>query len=132
MENYSPTTKSAIGLDSNVAAALGYIIGILGLINFIIDKENRFVRFHGIQSVLYSVGISAVFTVVWVVLVVLGLILGQISGVLASLVGILGILVFLVFLLALFGGLIYGAFKSYQGEMFKFPVVGNFAEKIAK
>jgi len=132
MENYSPTTKSAIGLDSNVAAALGYIIGILGLINFIIDKENRFVRFHGIQSVLYSVGVSAVFTVVWVLLLVLGVILNMISGVLASLVGILGVLLFLVFLLGLFGGLIYGAYKAYQGEMFKLPVVGNFAEKIAK
>jgi uncharacterized membrane protein len=132
MENYSPTSKSAIGLDSNVAAALGYIIGILGLINFIIDKENRFVRFHGIQSVLYSVGVGVVFTVVWIVLFILALILGSISSVLGSLMWVLNGLLFLAFFLAMFGGLIYAAYKAYQGEMFKLPIIGNFAEKIVK
>jgi uncharacterized membrane protein len=130
MENYSPTTKSAIGLDSNVAAALGYIIGILGLINFIIDKENKFVRFHGIQSVLYSVGIGIAFTIVWIVLIVLALILSAVSDVLGVLMGILNVLFFLAFFLAMFGGLIYSAYKAYQGQMFKLPIVGNFAEKI--
>lgn len=132
MENYSPTSKSAIGLDANVAAALGYIIGVLGLINFIIDKENRFVRFHGIQSVLYSVALAVVFTVVWVVLLVLAIILGMISSVLGSLMWVLNVLLFLAFFLAMFGGLIYAAYKAYQGEMFKLPVIGNFAEKLAK
>jgi uncharacterized membrane protein len=132
MENYSTTGKSAIGLDANVAAALGYIIGILGLINFLIEKENKFVKFHGIQSVLYSVGVGAIFTVVWIVLLILALIMGAISNVLGSLMWILNILLFLAFFLAIFGGLIYAAYKAYQGEMFKLPIVGNFAEKIVK
>ncbi len=132
MENYSPTTKSAIGLDSNVAAALGYVIGVLGLINFIIDKENRFVRFHGIQSILYSVGISVVFTVIWVVLLVLAFVLAMVSDVLGVLMWILNVLFFLAFFLAMFGGLIYAAYKAYQGQMFKLPIIGNFAEKIVK
>ena len=132
MENYSPGTKSAIGLDSNVAAALGYIIGILGLINFIIDKENRFVRFHGIQSILYSVGISVAFTVIWIVLLVLAVVLAMISDVLGVLMWILNVLFFLAFFLAMFGGLIYAAYKAYQGQMFKLPIIGNLAEKIVK
>lgn len=132
MENYSPTSKSAIGLDSNVAAALGYIIGILGLINFIIDKENRFVRFHGIQSILYSVGVSVVFTVIWIVLLVLAFVMAMISDVLGVLMWIVNVLFFLAFFLAMFGGLIYAAYKAYQGQIFKLPIVGNLAEKIVK
>ncbi len=132
MENYSATGKSAIGLDANLAAALGYIIGVLGLINFLIEKDNKFVKFHGIQSVLYSVGIGAVFTVVWIVLIIFGLILSAISDVLGVLMWVINTVLFLAFFVAIFGGLIYAAYKAYQGQMFKLPIVGNIAEKIVK
>ncbi|MFN2511801.1 MAG: DUF4870 domain-containing protein [Pyrinomonadaceae bacterium] len=132
MENYSATGKSAIGLDANLAAAIGYPIGILGLINFLIDKENKFVRFHGIQSVLYSVGISVVFTVVWIVLMILAFALAAVSEVLAALMGVVMTLLFLAFFLAIIGGLFYAAYKAYQGQIFKLPIVGNLAEKIVK
>ena len=132
MENYSPTGKSAIGLEANLAAAIGYPIGILGLINFLIEKENKFVKFHGIQSVLYSVGIGAVFTVIWIVLIIFGVVLSAISDVLGVLMLIVNTLLLLAFLLAMFGGLIYSAFKAYQGQMFKLPIVGNIAEKIVQ
>src|SRR3982750_403621 len=78
--------KSAIGLDGNLAAALGYPIGIIGLINFIIEKQNRFVKFHGIQSVLYSLAFGVVFTVAWVVLLIVGLILSAVSEALSAIV----------------------------------------------
>lgn len=132
MENHSASGKSAIGLDANLAAAIGYPIGILGLINFLIDKENKFVKFHGIQSVLYSVGISIVFTVVWLVLMILAFALAAVSEVLGALMGILMTLLFLAFFLAIMGGLFYAAYKAYQGQMFKLPIVGNIAEKIVK
>jgi len=132
MENYSATGKSAIGLDANLAAAIGYPIGILGLINFLIEKENKFVKFHGIQSVLYSVGIGAVFTVIWIVLFIFAFILSAISEVLGVLMWLINVVLFLAFFLAMFGGLIYSAYKAYQGQMFKLPIVGNFAEKIVK
>ncbi len=109
-----------------------YIIGILGLINFLIDKENKFVRFHGIQSVLYSVGIGAVFTMVWIILIILGIILSTISDVLGVLMWLINTVLFLAFFAAMLGGLIYAAYKAYQGQMFKLPIVGNIAEKIVK
>jgi uncharacterized membrane protein len=130
MENYSAAGKSAIGLDANLAAALGYPIGILGLINFFIDKENKFVRFHGIQSVLYSAIVGVIFTAIWIFLAILGMIISQISGAVAALIGILYLLVFLAFLIVWFGVLIYSGYRAYQGETFKLPVVGNFAKKI--
>ena len=132
MENYSATGKSAIGLDANLAAALGYIIGVLGLINFIIEKENKFVKFHGIQSVLYSAGIGAVFIALWIVLIIIGIVLSAISDVLGVIMWLINTVLFFAFFGAMFGGLIYAAYKAYQGQMFKLPIVGNIAEKIVK
>src|SRR5262245_32823176 len=123
--------KSAIGLDGNVAAALGYPIGILGLVSFFIEKQNRFVKFHGIQSVLYSLGLWVGFIVLLIVLFILSAILSFVSGALATLVsaltGLLGFGVFLVW----FASLLFFAYKAYQGQMFKLPVVGKIAENLA-
>ncbi len=130
MENYPSGGKSAIGLDANLAAALGYPIGVLGLISFFIDKENKFVRFHGIQSVLYSVALGVIFTIIWVVLAVVALILAQISGALAALIWVLYLLLFLAGMVLWLGVLLYSAYRAYQGQTFKLPLVGNFAEKM--
>ena len=50
--------KSAIGLDANITALIGYPIGILALVLIFIEKDNKFVRFHALQSVLWSVGVT--------------------------------------------------------------------------
>ena len=130
------TGKSALGLDGNLAAALGYPIGIIAIICLIMEKENRFVKFHALQSILLHVG----FIVVAIALSVLGTILA-IAGVAASaatnsgafggLIGMLIGLVWLVLVLAYVGGLIFAAVKSYGGAEFKLPIIGNMAEKFA-
>jgi uncharacterized membrane protein len=51
------------------------------------------------------------------------------SSTLGSIVWGLGTLIFLLWFVALIGGIILGALKSYQGNMFKFPIIGNLAEK---
>jgi len=123
--------KSALGLDGNLAAALGYPIGILGLVNFIIEKQNRFVKFHGIQSLLFSVGFWILYTIAFIVLLILSVILGMVSSTLATIVGGLTGLLALVCFLVWFLALLFFGYKAYQGQMFKLPVVGNFAEKLA-
>ena len=130
------TGKSALGLDGNIAAALGYPIGIIAIICLIMEKENRFVKFHALQSILLHVG----FIVVAIALSVLGTILA-IAGVAASAAtnsgafgGLIGMLIGLVWLLlvvAYVGGLIFAAVKSYGGAEFKLPIIGNMAEKFA-
>ena len=121
--------KSAIGLDGNIAAALGYPIGIIALILIIIEKENRFVRFHAIQSLLWSVLMTIVIILVAVVGTILTLILSQASSSLGMIVGMILMLLYLGAFLAWFGGLIFAAIKAYGNDMYKLPVVGNFAEK---
>ncbi|HEY0458049.1 MAG TPA: DUF4870 domain-containing protein [Pyrinomonadaceae bacterium] len=120
--------KSALGLDGNVTALIGYIVGIVALIEIFIEKDNKWVRFHAIQSVLYHV---AAFVVIFALMIVGGIvaaILSQISAVL-SLVGILIYILGLLLWLGWLVGMIYGALKAYQGVTFKYPIVGNMAEK---
>jgi uncharacterized membrane protein len=123
--------KSAIGLDGNVAALIGYPIGILALIMIFIEKDNRFVRFHAIQSVLWSVGLTVVFIALMIVGSILGFGVAMISSTLAYLVWAIFALLYLAFFVGLFGGIIYGAIKAYGGQMTKLPIVGNLAEKWA-
>ena len=55
------TEKTSTGLDANVAAALSYLVGfVTGIIFLLVEKENRFVRFHAMQSTLLFAGIVAV------------------------------------------------------------------------
>ena len=57
--------NQTLHMEANVAAAIGYGFGWLsGLIVFFLEKENRYVRFHAIQSIL----VSGIFTVLSVVI----------------------------------------------------------------
>ena len=60
------TGKSALGLDGNLAAALGYPVGIIAIICLVMEKENRFVKFHALQSILLHVAFIVVAIVVWI------------------------------------------------------------------
>jgi uncharacterized membrane protein len=130
------TGKSALGLEGNLAAALGYPIGILALICLIMEKENRFVKFHALQSILLHVAFIIIIIVVWI----LGIILlfagiaasaATNSGALGGLMSMLFGLIWLVVIVAYLGGLIFAAVKAYGGDYFKLPIVGNMAEKFA-
>ena len=123
--------KSAIGLDANIAALIGYPIGIVALILIFIEKENKFVRFHALQSVLWWVGMWVAIIVVAIVGTILSVALAMVSSSLGSIVGLLVMLLYLVLFLGLLGGVAFAAFKAYSGEQFKLPVVGGFAEKWA-
>ena len=130
------TGKSALGLDGNLAAALGYPIGIIAIICLIMEKENRFVKFHALQSILLHVAFIVVAIVVWILGFIL-LIAGAAasaatnSGAAGGLVGMLFGLIWLVVVLGYLGGLIFAAVKSYQGAEFKLPIIGNLAANFA-
>lgn len=101
------------GLEPHIAGALAYlwIVAIIWLILEPFNKD-RFIRFHSFQSLAFGI-------VAFVVSVVLGLIpiLGWIIGIFWS----LGVLI--LWLVCIF--------KALNKEMFKLPVIGDFAEKQA-
>jgi uncharacterized membrane protein len=121
--------KSALGMDGNITALLGYIIGIVALVLIFIEKDNKFVRFHALQSVLWAVVGTFAFIAILIVGVILGLVLSAVSSTLGGLVWGLTVLLYLGALLGFIGGLIFAAIKAYGGANFKLPIVGNLAEK---
>ena len=105
--------KSSTGLDENVAGLLCYVLGwVSGLVFFLLETENKFVRFHAIQSIL-----------VFGVLTVAGIVLGWIpfiGVVFIWLIWVLGVVLWIILII-----------KAYQGVTFKLPWSGNLAEKWA-
>ena len=103
--------KTSLGLDENIEGCLCYVLGwITGIVFLVLEKENKFVKFHAMQSL-----------VTFLVLFVISLVIGMIPfvGVIISpLIGLLGLILWIL--------LMYTAFK---GERFKLPIVGDFAEK---
>ncbi len=121
--------KSALGLDGNVTTLIGYLIPIVALILIFMEKDNKFVRFHSFQSILWvAISIVAVIAIA-IIGIIFGVVLSQVSSGLASIVGLLFILIYIGWFFAYIGGLIFGAIKSYGGNMTKLPIVGSMAEK---
>jgi len=119
-------TGSSSGVDPKLAAFLSYFLSFFisfigGLIFFLIEKDNKFTRFHAMQAILLNAA-----------MIVLGIAGFIVSGIL-SFIPILGPLVgFLIFTAIGIGGLvllIIAMIKSFQGEWYKIPVIGEFAEK---
>jgi uncharacterized membrane protein len=119
----SSVAASSSGLAPNVASALAYVLGIItGVIFLVIEKENRFVRFHAAQSI----AVTLVLTVVSIGLSVLSTAL--------VFVPILGWIV--AFLLSV--GLLFATFvlwvllmwRAYQGREWELPVAGGIARKM--
>jgi uncharacterized membrane protein len=118
------SSMSSSGLDPNVAAMLSYLAWwVTGILFYLIERDNKFVRFHAAQSIVAFGAISIigltltlasfVFLFVWAT----GF---QILMWLSQLVLLLGIIVWAVCL-----------FKSFSGEYYRLPLVGRLAEKFA-
>jgi uncharacterized membrane protein len=137
MQNPPPGQQTSIGLAPNIAAALSYI-WIIGLILFFIEKENKFVRFNAMQSVLYGVTWMIVMIVLGILSAILAVIFGvaagaagDAGGIISILFSLISLIIWLIVPLIYLGGLIWGAIKGYQHVVFKFPIIGNMAEKFA-
>lgn len=103
--------KSSTGLDANVAALLCYLVGLIsGLVFFLIEKQNKFVRFHALQSLITFLAFA-----------VLNVVLGFVTlGFAWPLLSLAELIVWVLLMV-----------KGYQGEKFKLPVIGDIAEKHA-
>ena len=117
MEQPSSPQKTSMGLEPNLAGALSYLCGWLtGLIFYLMEKENNFVRFHAFQSILSS----AAFTVIFIARGIIGHI---------PFVGWLVLIAYPVVGIASFICWILAMIKAYQGQRFHFPIVGDIAER---
>ncbi len=107
---------SSIGMTGNIAAGLSYFFSpLLGLIFFLIEKQNRFVRFHAFQGMLMgfvALGAAIIFNFIGIIFFPL------------ECVGLMFDLAFFVFwLIALI--------NAFQGKIYKIPVIGDYAMRTA-
>lgn len=123
--NQTDNTATSTGLDQNIAGLLTYLFGIItGIIFVVIEKENRFVRFHAWQSIF----VWAAIFITFIVLFIGGFIIGLIPG-----IGwILGIFIWLFEIVLGLGTFILWIFlmiQAFQNKEFKLPLIGEYAEK---
>jgi uncharacterized membrane protein len=116
-------TSAGAGISSNVAAALSYLLlFISGLLFLMLEpyRNDRFVRFHAMQSIFLTAA-WFVFFIVWQIILEIvsfaGFLFMFFSGI-GSLIH-LGFLVFLIFLM----------YKAYKKEIFVIPIIGEIAQK---
>ncbi len=98
--------------NENILGAVAYLLGfITGIVLLLVEQKSKFVRFHAMQSTILFGG----FFIVNLVLSILIPILGALVGMLLS--------------LAMFILWIVLMWKAFNGETYKVPYVGEFAEK---
>jgi uncharacterized membrane protein len=121
---YSPVAAST-GLSENSAAALAYVTIIPAIIFLVLEPYNkmRLVKFHSIQCL----GLATASFVLQVGLTIVSLFLHFIP-----LIGILFSLVHLAVFLVIFVAWLMCIIKASQGQWFKLPVIGDFAETQAR
>jgi len=100
------TGKTSSGLEPNIAGLLCYVLGwVTGLAFLLLEKENKFVRFHAIQSIIVFGAVTVLYIILfWIPF-------------LGWIIWLLALVLWIVLMI-----------KAYQGEMFKLPVAGQIAE----
>lgn len=115
--------------EGGAKAAVCYLGGWLtGLLIFMTEKESQFIRFHAIQSLLWSVSALFVWLVLGIIYAVVGISLAESSlRFISVLVGLLfagwGIINFLLYF--------YMMYKAFTGEWYKLPMLGDKAEELS-
>ena len=133
--NVSPLGPSSIGMDPKIAAGLGYLVGIIGIIFFFIEKQNRFVKFHALQAIFLHVGSSIVAFILYIpfVILVIGAAAASSSSTGSGAVGGISLLFTCLFSLlgiAWFVGWLVAMIQAFQGKYFKLPLIGKWADSI--
>lgn len=108
----------------NLAGALAYILGfITGILFLVLEpyKRDRFVRFHAMQSILYSAA-GIVFKIGWSILV------GAVVDV-AGWASLALVPVGLVISLGLFLFWLFLMYQAYSNREFRIPIIGAIAAK---
>lgn len=112
-------------ISENVAGAIAYLSFVPAIVFLLMDpyRKNSFVRFHSLQCILlWTAGVLLAILLKLVTIVLFFIpVLGPLLVVLVVVtVGVAALLAWVVLLV-----------KAVQGERFKLPLVGDFAEQYA-
>ncbi len=105
----------------NMIAALSYLLlFITGIVVLMVEKNDKFIRFHAMQSTVIFGSLFILNMIIGIVLRPI-LFLSVIANIANSLIWLGIIIIWVVSMI-----------KAYQGELFKWPLAGDFAEKRVK
>ena len=105
---------NVFGLSENIASLLAYVLGFVsGIIVLVLEKENKTVRFHALQSTIWFALIAVLFMVINVIGVI-PLLGGVLAGLLSTVLGILA-----------FASWVFLIVMALLGNKFKIPVIGD-------
>ncbi len=111
MGDVGPYEATSLGMRARTAGLLCYLFGwVSGLIFFLLERENRFVRFHAMQSLLFF-GILSILEGIFSYLPFFG-----------PIGGVLGLIMFI--------GWIVMMVKAHRGEYYKLPLFGDLADRL--
>jgi uncharacterized membrane protein len=109
-ERRQMSPEMTLNMAPNVAALLCYLLGwVTGIIFFILEKKNKWVRYHAAQSIV-------VFGTLWIA----GMILGWIPFIGPAFAVIIGLVGFILWIILMV--------KAYNGERYKVAWAGDIAE----
>ena len=112
--------KTSTGLDENVAGLLCYVgWWISGIVFYLLEPDNKFIRFHALQSIIAFGPITGALIVIasvsWIP------ILGWLLGAVGIIILIIAVILWVICMV-----------EAWQGQMFKLPWAGDLAEKNLK
>lgn len=104
-------------LDPKVIALLSYMLWLVGGIVFFATSRDSYVRYHAMQSILFSVFML----VIYIFLTIFSFMFWFLLPVIA-----------ITIWTAIFAAWVLLMIKAYQGQRFKLPIIGNLAEKFSR
>lgn len=103
--------KTSMNIEENLVGLLCYLGWfITGIVFIVLEKQNKFVRFHAMQSIIVFLPAFIIEIILWFIPVV--------GWILCWIFTVLIIILWIILML-----------KAYMGEKFKLPIVGDIAEK---
>ena len=108
--------KATFGLNENIAGLLCYVaLFFSGIVMLIMERENKFVRFHALQSTIWFIFLGILS---WVLKLLSNIwFFGSLFAILTWLIGV-----------ATFASAVLLVYMAFKGAKFKLPIIGDVVE----
>ncbi len=118
----SSTRPTSTGLPSNIAAALACIPLVGGIIFYVLEKTDSFVRFYAMQSIIFG-GAWIIFDIVARIVQAVFASIPAIGGLFVVLWGLVWAIVTIAFLIVF----VISVIKAFTGVRWEIPYIGPVA-----
>jgi uncharacterized membrane protein len=114
--------STSLGMNGKTAAAASYVLLFLsGIVFFLLERKNRFVRFSAAQSTLFFGAVGIVYAILHLLTIIplVGAILGLLFNPIIWILTTLSTLIWIILVI-----------QAYRGVKVKLPFFGDYAESL--